>query len=115
MEERVDKALKIAYVGNDLLNSGFKIAGISESHVAKDTQQAESMVKGLSERGDIGVIIITSGIRRLIKDRRLSEAITTSIMPLIVEIPEYNEEITEEDSLRQLIMRAIGIDITKNV
>lgn len=115
MEERVDKSLKIAYVGNSLLNTGFKIAGVIESHVASDTQTCEGKVKELMERGDVGVIIVTSGVRKMIKDRRLSDNISSSIMPLVVEIPERGEEIMEEDTLRQLIMRAIGIDITKNV
>lgn len=115
MEERVDRTLKIAYVGNSLLNVGFRVAGITESYVATDTQQSEAKVKELAARDDIGIIIITSGVRRMIKDRRLSETIETSILPLIVEIPELNEKVAEEDTLRSLIMRAIGIDITKNV
>src|SRR5271163_1727282 len=114
MEERLDRSLKIAYVGNSLLNVGFKIAGISESFVATDTQQSESKIKELAERDDIGIIIITSGVRKMVKDRRLSETIESSILPLIVEIPELNEQVAEEDTLRSLIMRAIGIDITKN-
>ncbi len=115
MEERLDKGYKIAYVGNSLLSTGFKIAGITESYVASDTEQAEARMKELTSRDDIGIIIITSSIRKLIRDRRLSEAITASLLPLIMEIPEPNEQVLEEDTLRSLIMRAIGIDITKNV
>ncbi len=115
MEERIDRQLKIAYVGNSLLNTGFKIAGITESYVATDTPTAETKVKELAEREDIGIVIITSNVRKLVKDRRISDTISSSILPLIVEIPELNEELGEEDTLRSLIMRAIGIDITKNV
>ncbi len=115
MEERLDKGYKIAYVGNNLLSVGFKIAGITESYVASDSAQAESRMKELTTRSDIGIIIITSSVRKLIKDRRLSEAISSSLLPLVMEIPELNEQVLEEDTLRNLIMRAIGIDITKNV
>lgn len=115
MEERVDKSYKIAYVGNNLLNIGFKIAGVTESYVASDTATAEAKMKELTTREDIGIIIITSSVRKLIHDRRLSETISSSLLPLIMEIPELNEQILEEDTLRHLIMRAIGIDITKNV
>jgi vacuolar-type H+-ATPase subunit F/Vma7 len=114
MEERIDRGYKIAYVGNNLLNLGFKIAGVTESYVATDTAQAESRMKELTARDDIGIIIITSSIRRLIKDRRLSETISTSLLPLIMEIPEPNEQVLEEDTLRNLIIRAIGIDIMKD-
>lgn len=115
MEDRVEKTFKITYVGNGLLNVGFKIAGITESYVATDTQQSEAKIKELIERDDIGIIIITSSVRKMVKDRRLSEMISTSILPLVVEVPELNEELKEEDTLRMLIMRAIGIDITKNI
>ena len=115
MEERLDKGYKIAYVGNNLLSVGFKIAGITESYVASDSAQAESRMKELTTRSDIGIIIITSSVRKLIKDRRLGEAISSSLLPLVMEIPELNEQVLEEDTLRNLIMRAIGIDITKNV
>ena len=42
MEDRLEKTAKIAYVGNSLLNVGFKIAGITEAHIVSDTAQAES-------------------------------------------------------------------------
>jgi len=113
MEERVDKNLKIAYMGNNLLNLGFKIAGVTESYVVADTQQAEGKLRELTDKDDIGIIVMTSAVKRLVKDRRLSETISTSIMPLIVEVPDLNEEFQEEDTLRNLILRAIGIDITK--
>ncbi|MDE1834459.1 MAG: hypothetical protein KGH64_03925, partial [Candidatus Micrarchaeota archaeon] len=101
--------------GNSLLHVGFKIAGITEAHVVSDTQQAESKLKELSDRGDVGIIIITSSVRKMVKDRRLGELISSSIFPLIVEVPELGEQLGEEDTLRMLIMRAIGIDITKNI
>lgn len=114
MEERVDKGYRIAYVGNNLLNLGFKIAGVTESYVATDSAQAEARMKELTTREDIGIIIITSSIRRLIRDRRLAETISASILPLVMEIPEPNEQVLEEDTLRNLIIRAIGIDIMKD-
>ncbi|MCL4365050.1 MAG: hypothetical protein M1569_01655 [Candidatus Marsarchaeota archaeon] len=115
MEERVEKPYKIAYVGNNLLNLGFKMAGITESFVASDTAQAESRLRELTARDDIGIIIMTTSIRKMIKDRRLNESISSSLLPLVMEVPELNEQLQEEDTLRALIMRAIGIDITRNV
>ncbi len=102
-------------MGNGTLSLGFKIAGVTEAHSVNDTSEAEAKLKSLIERGDVGIIIVTSSARKLVKDRKLSEAISGSIMPIIIEIPELNENITEEDTLRQLILRAIGIDIAGNV
>ncbi len=115
MEERVEKQYKIAYVGNNLLNLGFKMAGITESYTVGDTEQAEARLRELTARDDIGIIIMTTSTRRMIKDRRLGDAISASLLPLIMEVPELNEQLQEEDTLRALIMRAIGIDITRNV
>jgi vacuolar-type H+-ATPase subunit F/Vma7 len=83
--------------------------------VAANSSEAESKVKELLERDDIGIIILTTGVKKMVTDRRLNESISTSILPLVIEIPELGEGVTEEDTLRMLIMRAIGIDITKNV
>ncbi len=112
MEERLNR-YKIAMVGNRLMSLGFRLGGIPESYEAADEKAAESSLKSLLDRDDVGIIIITSGIKKLVKERRLQEAISGSILPLIVEIPEEDQE-QEEDTLRSLIMRAIGIDITKS-
>ncbi len=115
MEDRVEKPLKIAYMGNNVLGVGFEIAGITDAYPVSDTEHSEAKLRELMGRDDVGIIIMTSSVRKLVRDRRLAESITTSIMPLVVEVPELNEQMQEEDTLRQLILRAIGIDITRNV
>ncbi len=113
MEERVERPYSIALVGNQQLSLGFKLAGITESSTVGDAAEAESRLRGLLARNDIGIIIVSSSVKRMVKDRRLNEAMETGILPLVVEVPEPGEDTTEEDTLRSLIMRAIGIDITK--
>lgn len=113
MEEHLDKGYKIALVGNQQLNLGFKLAGVTEAFAVADGPGAEARMKELIGRSDIGIIIVSSSVKRMVKDRRLKEIMETSILPLVIEVPEPNEGVTEEDTLRNLIMRAIGIDITK--
>ncbi|MEM3839299.1 MAG: V-type ATP synthase subunit F [Candidatus Micrarchaeaceae archaeon] len=113
MEEGVDKQYRIALVGNQQLSLGFRLAGITESYVVADTQEAESRLRELLAKDSIGIIIVSSSVKKLVKDRRLHDAMESSILPLVVQVPEPNEGINEEDTLRSLIMRAIGIDITK--
>ncbi len=113
MEEKLDN-YKIVMIGNRLMSLGFKLGGISESYEAYDQQTAESALKNVVDSKEVGIVIITSGVKKLVKDRKLQEAMSSSILPLFVEIPEENEPVGEEDTLRSLIMRAIGIDITKN-
>ncbi len=113
MEERIEKQYKIALLGNQQLNLGFKLAGITESSTVSETEAAEAKLREFLARDDIGIIIVSSSVKRLVKDRRLHDTMEASILPLVVQVPEPNEGITEEDTLRNLIMRAIGIDITK--
>jgi V/A-type H+-transporting ATPase subunit F len=113
MEERLEKKYRIAMVGNEQLVLGFKLAGVVESYVISGQQHAESTLKKLLERGDVGIIIMSSGVKRQVRDRRLMETIDESILPLVVEVPEKGEGVTEEDTLRNLILRAIGIDISR--
>jgi vacuolar-type H+-ATPase subunit F/Vma7 len=113
MEERVDKGYKITLVGNQQLDLGFKLAGVTESTTVTDTAGAESKIRELIGRSDVGIIIVSTNVKRMVKDRRLQDLMETSILPLVVEVPEPGEGVTEEDTLRNLILRAIGIDITK--
>ncbi len=109
--ERVSGEFKMAYIGNAQLSLGFKMSGITESYVAKETEEIEPRLKELLARHDIGIIVITSSVRKQVRDRKLGEAISTGILPLIVEVPEQGESFTEEDTLRIMIRRALGIDI----
>ena len=54
---------------------------------------------------------ITSKILKGIgTDQRLERAIELSIIPMVVELPEYGEQ-EAEDTLKKLIKRAVGIEI----
>ena len=110
---RAGKTFKIAVVGSEPLTLGLKMTGVVNSYVVESPAEAETRIRELLQRDDIGIIVITSRMVKSIKDRRLSEAMASSILPLIVEVPDYDEESVEEDTLRRLILRAIGIDISK--
>jgi vacuolar-type H+-ATPase subunit F/Vma7 len=108
----VMKKYKIAVVSNLQLALGFKLVGIAEAYSSDNPLEQEKIIKELMQRDDIGLIIMTSGIIKNIKDRKLSNAVSDSVLPMIIEVPDYNEE-GEPDTLRRLILRAIGIDISK--
>ncbi len=104
---------KIAVIGSDLLATGMKLSGVVKSFSPETGAQAEATMRDLMQKEDVGIIVVTSRILKMIRDRRLQEAVTSSIMPLIVEIPDYGEQEQQVDELRRLIIRAIGIDIEK--
>ncbi len=113
MEERVERKRKVAYVGNSILGLGFKIAGVTESHHVRNTTEAEAAFRDLLARDDMGILVVSSAAKRMVRDRRLLGVIEESLMPLIVQVPEKDEDMTEEETLRRLILRAIGIDISR--
>ncbi|MGD0510944.1 MAG: V-type ATP synthase subunit F [Candidatus Micrarchaeaceae archaeon] len=107
------KKYKIAVVGNTQLVLGFKLSGVAESYDTRTGADAEGRMRELMQRDDVGLIITTSTVLRAIRDRKLSESIAVSVLPMVIEVPDYREE-GQPDTLRRLILRAIGIDINKN-
>ncbi len=110
--ERINSNYKIALIGSEELSIGFKLAGIRNSFIAQTGSEAESLIRNILQNEEIGIIILSSKIINQIKDRKILNAIDTSILPLFVEVPDYGSTYTP-DTLRRLILRAIGIDITK--
>ncbi|MEM0074397.1 MAG: V-type ATP synthase subunit F [Candidatus Micrarchaeaceae archaeon] len=98
---------KIAIVGNELLCTGFELAGVA-TYIATSAEQAQKIIVELLGQ-DIGIIGISSGLLKGI-DRELAHRLETGMLPMVVELPEYGEEIAE-DTLRKLIIRAVGIDL----
>ncbi len=114
--ENVTKQYRVASVGSEPLALGMRIAGVTESHIADSQEEAEVVIRGLLELKDIGIIVVSTKIVKGIKDRKLYDTIKNSTLPLFMQVADYNEDMSaEEDSLRQLIVRALGIDIGKNV
>ncbi len=108
------QAYKVAAVGTEELALGLKLLGIRESYTVSHSGEAEAIIRKLLQRDDIGLIILTSNIVRGMRDRKLLSLIDTSILPMFIEVQEYNGKF-KPDTLRRLILKAIGIDISKSV
>jgi vacuolar-type H+-ATPase subunit F/Vma7 len=107
---RVKNKYKIAVIGRPELTLGFRLSGTPISYDAEEAEDAERAVKELMQNEDIGLVIIPTVLARKIKDKKIINIIESSISPIFVEIPEYGDE-RSADTLRKLIIRAIGIDI----
>ncbi|MDE1846951.1 MAG: V-type ATP synthase subunit F [Candidatus Micrarchaeota archaeon] len=114
MESRVgNKDFKMAVVGSRLLTTGSRLAGIKVVYEVTEPQEVEKAMHELMQKEDIGIIVITENLLKKIRDRKLLNAIDNSLLPLIIDIPDYNEPERETDTLRRLILRAVGIDINR--
>ena len=102
---------KIIVVGDQLLSLGMKLSGIKETHSVNKGEETETLLRKLFERNDIGVLIIGESFADSVKDRRIRYKLENSIDPVVMQVPGYNEGKKSDDSLRRLIMRAVGIDI----
>ncbi len=104
---------KIVVLGGEVLPLGMKLAGVSESYTAQGPEDTERRMLALLDRSDVGIIVITEGLSKSIKDRRVRYRMENSIDPLVISVAGYKEQAEGEDTLRRLILRAVGIDITQ--
>ncbi|MDE1855367.1 MAG: hypothetical protein KGH57_03575 [Candidatus Micrarchaeota archaeon] len=102
---------KIVVIGTEVLPLGMKLAGVKESYTVGEPEEAERLLHTLFDRADVGIIVITEGLANSIKDRRVRYRMENSIDPLIISVAGYKEKVASEDTLRRLILRAVGIDI----
>jgi vacuolar-type H+-ATPase subunit F/Vma7 len=105
---------KIAVVGGNIMSTGFRLAGVKNTIVsyASDSQDdAEQKIRTLFEDKTVAVIVAGQSTLNKVKDRKLLQLIDTSLLPIVVGLPDYGEKEENEDTLRRLIKRAIGIDI----
>lgn len=109
----IEDMFRIAVIGEELLARGVKLSGLRYAYVANTTEQVENAIKDLTTKKDVGMIIISEDLVRKISDRKLLSMVDKSIMPVFIEVPAYNSQEKYADTLRRLIIRAIGIDITK--
>ncbi|MCL4383534.1 MAG: V-type ATP synthase subunit F [Candidatus Marsarchaeota archaeon] len=100
---------KIAVIGNELLCLGFNLLGTKKTYI--EPENVEQVLKELIDDNEIGLIIISQKMSKNIKNSKLLNLINSSIKPLIIEIPDYNEQDKHQDNLRKLILRSIGIDV----
>ena len=108
-----ENTLRIAAIGDRLLASGMGLSGVKYIYEAFDQKSVEDAVRDVSSRDDVGIVIINENLASMVKDRRLLKLIDSSLSPIFVAIPAFNQKGLMEDTLRRLIIRAIGIDISK--
>ena len=103
---------KVAVIGDELLTRGMSLGGVKHIYRATTQEEVERAVRDATERSDIGMIIINEALAKKVRDRKLMNMMDSSISPVFVLVPAYNEKEEYVDVLRRLIIRAIGMDIS---
>lgn len=88
---------------------GLKIAGIN-GEVIHEKKEILECIEKIRNREDIGIIIITEKISKLIPDK-INEIKTSKYLPLIVEIPDRHGSYKEDNWILRYINEAIGLKI----
>jgi vacuolar-type H+-ATPase subunit F/Vma7 len=106
---------KIAVIGNNLLSKSMKLIGIKYIYDIsnENIENIEKIIEKIALNEDIGIVIINEGITEKLINKRLINMIDSSLKPIFIEIPDYNKPEIYKDVLKRLIIRAIGIDISK--
>lgn len=99
--------MEIAVLGSPEFTLGFQLAGISHIYNPEGEESIQSDLKGLLNSKDVGIVVVDSEVLTSLPDR-LREQLSASVSPTILGIG------TEEDNtLRETIRKAIGVDLWK--
>ncbi len=105
--------MRIVAIGDLDFIAGFQLAGVKDVYEASDSWKARNALEMVREMRDVAIVIIQ---RRFAKDLRdyLNEwKSTKGIYPVILELPDHRERGEYEDPMRDVIRRAIGVDVMK--
>ena len=98
--------VKIAVAGASEFVLGFQLAGIKD--VISLSNEPFRELKGLKSRKDLGIVIIDERIMESLEQHQRLE-IEDSVDPVFIPISTK----VEQDSLRRLIKKSVGVDLWK--
>ena len=98
--------VKIIVAGTNEFVVGFQLAGIKETIELGSNAYAE--LKNLKSRKDLGVIIVDEKIMEGLEQHQRLD-IDASVEPVFIPVSAR----IEQDSLRRLIKKSVGVDLWK--
>ncbi len=101
--------MKVLVIGNSEAVLGFSLVGVRGS-VATSAEEVNQALDRALSTPDIGIILVTEDVARLI-EARMDQLKFHSTVPLVVEIPGPQGMPADQDSLSEVVRRAIGIKI----
>ncbi|AEC51751.1 V-type ATP synthase subunit F [Pyrococcus sp. NA2] len=103
--------MKIVVMGDPDTVTGFRLAGIHEAYEFDfsdlSIERARNKLRELIERDDIGIILITERLAQKIGE------IPQVNLPIILQIPDKFGSIYGEELLREIVRKAVGIEIRR--
>ena len=101
--------MKVLVIGHPEAVLGYSLAGVQGQAVSSAEEANQALDKALSAP-DIGIILVTQNVARLIESR-MDYLQLRSTIPLVVEIPGPEGVGPDQPSLSDVVLRAIGVKI----
>jgi vacuolar-type H+-ATPase subunit F/Vma7 len=95
---------KMAAFGTEEFAMGFQLAGIKDILVAADNP--ENQIRALMKSTDIGIVIIDENTTNKL-DTYMRHEIEDCVKPVFIMLSEK----AEDESLRRMIRKSIGVDL----
>ncbi len=102
--------MRILAIGDKDMVIGFKLAGVSLVFEVKNAEEAKSILRDAFHRQDVGIILIAQWLAEELRafiDKLIGEA----ELPIIVEVPGREGIKEGVDPIKELIRKAVGIEI----
>ena len=106
--------MKIVSMTSAEIAMGLRLGGLKDCHVVENPEECDDLLIELSQDTNIGILLVDDGIARI--HHKLIDQIRANkkTFPIIVEIQTTAKTEAGEgiDPLKDLIKRAIGVDIS---
>lgn len=101
--------MKVLVIGNHEAVLGFSLTGVEGVAVSTPDETNKALDDAFAA-GGIGIILITQDVSSQIQ-ARMDQLKQHSAVPLVVEIPGPNGTSTDQPSIGDVLLRAIGVKI----
>ena len=99
--------MKILVIGHPEAVLGFSLAGVG-GRVASTADEVNQALDEAQASKDVGIVLVTQDVAQLIP-ARMENLKLRSTVPLVVEIPAQGGAPQGQESLGEIVLRAIGI------
>ena len=99
--------MKVLVIGHPEAVLGFSLAGVS-GRVATNAAEVNQALDEVQGSRDVGIVLVTQDVAELIP-ARMEHLKLRSTIPLVVEIPAQGGVPEGQQSLGEIVLRAIGI------
>lgn len=101
--------MKVLVIGHPEAVLGFSLAGVS-GRVATNAAEVNQALDDIQASRDVGIVLVTQDVAQLIP-ARMEHLKLRSTIPLVVEIPAQGGVPEGQESLGEIVLRAIGIKL----